>query len=196
MSNFTSTLYSYDYFLEDGLFKNLVLPDGIDKDVLIDTIMMECGEMEPVWTNPTFMQNMIGQWSLKWYGTFEKWIKGITTDYEPLYNYDRYEDVNEKHDNMIKTDSSSISKTVGENEKSAFDSNKYTPHDKSTTNGDIKDLSNNSDNGTFERKAHMYGNIGVTTSSALLKEFLDISEWNVYNHIKDLFMQDFCIMIY
>ena len=196
MSEFTSTLYSYDYYLDDGLFKNMVLPNGIDKDVLIDTIMMECGEMQPVWTNPGFMQMMIGQWSVKWYGTFEKWIKGITTEYEPLYNYDRYEDVDEKHDNAIKTHTTSKSKTVGENEKSAYDTNNYTPHDKSTSNGDISDTSDNSDSGTFERKAHMYGNIGVTTSSALLKEFLDISEWNIYNHIKDLFMQDFCIMIY
>lgn len=43
---------------------------------------------------------------------------------------------------------------------------------------------------------HLYGNIGVTTSSALLKEYLDISEWSFYDHIADLYAEELLIMIY
>lgn len=180
MSDFTSTLYSYDYYLEDGLFKNLVLPDGIDKDVLIYVIMTECGEMQPVWTNPDFMQDMIGLWSGKWYDTFEKWADALAIDYDPLNNYDRTE---EWTDELYHSAGGSA-----ETNKSAYDSSTLTPYDKVTTN--------DSGNSFDTRKGHVFGNIGVTTSQQMLQAQLDIVAWNIYEHIKDLFMQDFCIMIY
>ena len=60
MSNFKSTLLSYHRYLDDGLFKNLLVPEGIDSQILIQIILKECGEMTPVWTDPVFMQDMIG----------------------------------------------------------------------------------------------------------------------------------------
>ena len=196
MSDFKSTLHSYDYYLTDGLFKNLVIPDGLDRDTLIYCIMSECGEMQPVWTDPEFMQEMIGAWSKKWAHTFERWLKALETDYAPLNNYDRYEDVDEEHDNNIKSDSSSKSKNTVDTSKSAYDSQMYQPYDNVSTNGSMDDSSKSNDAGTFKRRAHMYGNIGVTTSQQMLEAEYDVAKWNIYEHIKDLFMQDFCIMIY
>ena len=40
------------------------------------------------------------------------------------------------------------------------------------------------------------GNIGVTTSQMMLQSELDIARWNLYEHIADLFCQEFCIMVY
>ncbi|MBO4695607.1 MAG: hypothetical protein J5656_06830 [Clostridia bacterium] len=45
-------------------------------------------------------------------------------------------------------------------------------------------------------RGHLYGNIGVTTSSALLKEYLDISEWSFYDHVADLYAEELLLMIY
>ena len=59
MSNFKATIYGFDYYLDGGLFKNLTLPEGIDKDTLIYVIMSECGEMAPVWTNAEYMQELL-----------------------------------------------------------------------------------------------------------------------------------------
>ena len=44
--------------------------------------------------------------------------------------------------------------------------------------------------------AHLYGNIGVTTSAQLLKEFLDVERFNIYEQIADLFVDEFCVMVY
>ena len=184
MSNFRSTILAYDLFLEDGLFKNLVVPDGIDKQTLIDTILLECGEMTPVWTDPFFMQNMIGTWSQKWQHTFERWIKALETDYEPLNNYDRTEEW------TTDTKSNVNSNTTAETDKSAYDSASFTPYDKATGK------STDDATGNEVRKGRAYGNIGVTTSQQMLQAEYDVARWNIYEHIKDLFMQDFCIMIY
>lgn len=46
------------------------------------------------------------------------------------------------------------------------------------------------------RKLRAYGNIGVTTSQNMLRSELDISLWNLYDHMSDLFADDFLIRVY
>lgn len=41
-----------------------------------------------------------------------------------------------------------------------------------------------------------FGNIGVTTSQQMLQAELDIDAWNVYEHITDLFIDEFCVLLY
>ena len=43
---------------------------------------------------------------------------------------------------------------------------------------------------------HMYGNIGVTTSQQMLEAEMQVAEWNLYQHITDLFLQAFTIPVY
>lgn len=52
------------------------------------------------------------------------------------------------------------------------------------------------DNYTNIHKARLFGNIGVTTSQQMLQSELDIARWNLYEHIADLFCEEFCIMVY
>lgn len=184
MSDFTSTLLSYHYYLEDGLFKELELPDGIDKDVLVNSIMLECGEMQPVWTNPDFMQRMIGTWGQKWYHTFEKWITALSIEYNPLENYDRIEEWTDTNGGTVSADS-----TTGSS-RSAYDSATLTPYDS------VKYDNTDTIDTEAVHDGRIHGNIGVTTSQQMLEAELKVAEWNIYEHIKDLFMQDFCIMIY
>ena len=184
MSSFKSTIWAYDYYLEDGLFKNAVFPTGIDPDIVHDVIMAECGEMQPLFTDADFMQNMIGVWSQKWAHTFERWVAALAEEYDPLHNYDRHEDITDTHYNTI-TNTGDI-----QGQRSAFDASTFQPHDKTINN------LTNKDNGNVTREAHLYGNIGVTTSQQMLRDELSVAEWNIYEHIKDLFMQEFCIMIY
>lgn len=42
----------------------------------------------------------------------------------------------------------------------------------------------------------IHGNIGVTTSQQMLESELKLQYWNLYNKISNLFMKEFCIMIY
>ena len=56
--------------------------------------------------------------------------------------------------------------------------------------------------GTYEKETaydtelRRSGNIGVTTSQQMLQSEFDIARWNMYEHIADLFCQEFCIMVY
>lgn len=188
MSDFTSTIYAYHNYLEDGLFKNMTMPTGIDSDILIEAILSRCGEMCPIWTDPDFMQEMIGVWSEKWERTFEKWLSAYNATYNPIHNYDRHEDL----DGWDVSHSSGTDGTEIVNTRSAYNSSNYTPHDKSNVGG-----STTSDfNSSYDHNTHMYGNIGVTTTQQMLDAEYKIALWNIYENITDVFMQEFCIMLY
>lgn len=144
-----------------SLFDFMSLPAGIDKDNLIDNILMECGEFEVLYSDPEFNRSAIGTWSTKHYRTFEKWITALNIEYNPLENYDRFEDYKDTgtENSNTKNIGTSTEKTTGstnntgsysenedvtenidndvdstvENTVSAFDSDSYQPADKSDT---------------------------------------------------------------
>lgn len=94
MSSAKITLFTFANYLNqhnDDLFKLLTVPSGIDKDVLTENILLRGGEFEVLYSDPIFMQNAIGAWSRKWQRTMQKWIDALSIDYNPLENYDRYE---------------------------------------------------------------------------------------------------------
>lgn len=47
-----------------------------------------------------------------------------------------------------------------------------------------------------QHSAHLFGNIGVTTSQQMLEAELNIATWNLYEHISDIFIDEFCILVY
>lgn len=77
---------------DQTLFDLLELPDLIDKETVVDNILLQGGEFEVVYADPEFMRNAIGMWGRKHYYTFEKWATAQALTYNPLENYDRIED--------------------------------------------------------------------------------------------------------
>lgn len=104
--------------------------------------------------------------------------------------------------------------TKTENEVSAYDSSSYQPHDKSDTDydsyksstsvGDTKEdvsikgntKSNGTEDETSKHIGRIHGNIGVLTSQSMLESELQIAEWNIYEHITDIFLSEYVIPIY
>ena len=207
---------NYMESMNDDLFKYLSLPSGINKQTLVNNILLRGGEFESLYGDPYFLQNMIGVWSEKWQRTFTKWMQALSINYDPLYNYDRheiYKDIRSENESNNRTESAtttdkSTSSGSGstENQVSAYDSATYSPHNKSTSSssGTNDSTATSNASGTNKRTlgetvshdAHLYGNIGVTTSQQMLKDELDINEWNVYEHITDLFLNEFSIYVY
>lgn len=129
-----------------SVFDLLSLPEGIEKDNVVDNIILECGEFETLYSEPYFMRSAIGVWSNKHYRTFEKWIAALNIEYNPLENYDRQEDWTDTGDENTKvkftddttteTDSSTTSEGSSnqngntEDLVSAFDSDSYQESEK------------------------------------------------------------------
>lgn len=184
------------------VFANMVLPDGIDREILIDTIILKGGEFEPVWMNPDFLKTSIGSWSRKWYKTFEKWHTVLNINYEPLYNYDRYEEYEDNRTETAEGHDTSVSTGSGEtdNGRSAYNAGAdYKKHDNAKVSSEGRNSSDSSTDvvGKVTHKAHLYGNIGTTRSQEMVSDEIHLrGEFNVYELIADVFIKEFCIMIY
>ena len=236
----TVGFYQYMNAYNNDLFGLLNLPPGIDKDTLVNNIMLRGGEFEVVYSNPDFYKSAIGLWSNKHYRTFEKWINALNIDYNPLENYDRME---EWSDSGLRTNTGTVSdsgirkntgtqstessgkdnfkgsgNSTSSDEISAYNSNSFQNDKKNTTNSSNSSETNKTANDTrtdnlsesnsntrtdnlsektnSDRKGRAHGNIGVTTSQQMLQSELDIAKWNIYEQITDLFLSEFCIMVY
>lgn len=236
----TVGFYQYMNAYNNDLFGLLNLPPGIDKDTLVNNIMLRGGEFEVVYSNPDFYKSAIGLWSNKHYRTFEKWINALNIDYNPLENYDRMEEWSDvgSRTNTGTVSDSGIRKNTGtqstessgkdnfketgnstsSDEISAYNSNSFQNDKKNTTNSSNSSETNKTANDTrtdnlsesnsntrtdnlsektnSDRKGRAHGNIGVTTSQQMLQSELDIAKWNIYEQITDLFLSEFCIMVY
>lgn len=195
-----------------SLFDDLILPDGIDKQILIDNILLEGGEFEVLYSNPYSMRKFIGIWSNKYNWTFEKWIKALSIDYNPLENYDRMEEWTDKSNAASSGSSHSENSNVSTTSVSSTTDYKVNTYDDDTLHEKSQDVSVDSGNGTVtiendvsssgnnkvdsEHKGRLHGNIGVTTSQQMLQSELELAKWNLYQHITDLFIKEFCLMIY
>ena len=296
------------YNYRNDIFNELVLPSGIDADLFKQSLLMKGGEFEVLYPDPDFLKYSIKIWSSKWFRTFSEWLRGTEQRWNPIYNYDRFEesrnenrkefdskttadysdqrkvdlddtrtadltekrtadledenikyltdkrtaDLNEKttFDNADTT--TQTDQMTTEHQVAAYDSSSYSPSSKdivnngqstidhtgdvtnATTGTDINEHSGTdtikhtgtdttehtgtdimkhtgtdntarkgtlSDNTGSEQthdihEAHLYGNIGVTTSAAMLKEFYDVSSWSLYDHMSDVFISELLIPVY
>lgn len=210
-----SLLGMYGYFAEknEDLFEYLVLPEGMDKETFTDTLFLDYGERAVLYSNPDMLQRMIGTWSSKWSLELSRIAKTLLEDYEPLWNIDRYEDVTDKTaDKATENISGTLSATNGttnaqtiENTTSAYNSSQYEPDNKSQVNGsgseNISQTSGSSKGNKFDRDfehdGHYFGNGGVTSSQALVREEISLREkYNLYHEACKLFSDDLLLYIY
>ena len=193
---------AYQFFNNagDDLFKNLSLPEGIDKDTLTSNILLQGGEFEVQHADPFFIQSAIQIWSSVYHDTFTRWVSALDIEYAPLENYDHIEHWTDEVDGTGSSRSTGTLDTTQNNEttKSAYDSSSYQPYDnvRTTNDTDSTDNTNTTMSNDSEHNGRVHGNIGVTTSQQMLTQELDMGYWNLYERITQLFLQEFVIPVY
>lgn len=182
------------YFLNQGenrtLFDLLNLPETLDKDTLVENIMLQGSDFETLYSDPEFMRAAIGSWSNKWQRTFIKWAAALEIEYEPLENYDRIEDwddtlnsgkkssarrdsgntrtFNNQDKRTLDTENKRTLDTdiTEEQEVSAFDASTYQPSGKNTTSNDGTDTMNNTGTDTVDYSGTIKDDYGEGTSGS------------------------------
>lgn len=94
-------LYQYD----NTIFDNLHLPvlmSADDKATLVNNLLIECAELETLYTDPDVMKWMIGIWSTKELPTWTRIYAAAQAEYDPIENYNRYEESTETLDGTRK----------------------------------------------------------------------------------------------
>lgn len=200
MSTMMMTIYGANEYLKkhanQSIFDLLVLPAGIDKELLCDQIILRSGEFEVLYSNLGFLREAIGVWARTYARTFERWVLALNTEYNPLENYDRIEEWHTDNDFENHTYNHGYVTGNLTNNVSAYDVDTFQPHDQSTSRDDTDMRADNDGEGHEGKTGRAHGNIGVTTSQQMLESELKIAEWNLYYHIADLFIKEFCIPVY
>lgn len=179
------------YRIRPDIFASMVMPSvelDLNRDMVINNILMECAEYEILYTDPDFMKWAIGEWSRKEHYTWEKLWETTQFEYDPISNYDRTENWTDKRTIKAKnTPKSTIT----------YSDNGYENAGLITTqkveNGGTNESESTDD---VTRNGRAYGNIGITTTQQMIEQEREISRFNIIDMIIDSFKERFCLLIY
>lgn len=179
---------------DKGLFDDIKLYDKIDRDILIQQIIYHNWELEPMITDYFLLKSMIHNFFDMKYNDYARIYEALMSDYNPIHNYDRYEDFNEKRLNKRKDSFNGHENNVSENTVSAYNSDSYQPSDKNSENIKTDDIRQIEDDDSYTTNNHLYGNIGVTTSQQMLESEINLRlEKNLYRLIAIDFRKEFML---
>jgi len=175
-------LYKYD----NTLFDNIQLPSAIDKDVLVNNILLDCAELEVVYPNPTFMKDAIGIWSQSRLKTWNDMMNVLNVeDYKPFINLERRESGYDSQNRNLTSNGEILNKI------SAFNSNNLENKDSSTT------TAKDSGNIRNDYEHNIVGDSALFSKQNIIEQEMKLrKEFDLYKIILDEFKMKFCLLIY
>lgn len=202
MMNLNNLMKLYD----NDLFNDILLPEGIDHDTVVNTILSESALNTPMYPEHDLFKMMIQNFFRKYYNNFDRYNRAMNEEYVPNENYHKTDERNIR-DNVNKVQNldgkqvNSLNENANnENFRMAFDANDYKRTDSSTSNTTNNDTYKQNDktttdsnrNGTIITNSH--GLTGVYTNQRLVEDEVKLrSKYNVYKYISDLFYDEFMI---
>ena len=208
-------MYRYD----PKIFDKMVLPVGINRNSLIDNILVSCAELELLYADLTTLKVMIGLWSKKHLLTWEKLNNTLTLEYNPIENYDRQEewtDIGTSTEDLTMNEHSNSDSLIRGKERSSNENLRKTnafndgnvPRESITDSGSGENESTGkvsaySDTDSVRKNstasnhsARIHGNIGVTTSQQMIEAERSVVQFNMIDFITDSFKEAFCLLVY
>lgn len=82
------TLIGIHNYTNGAIWDDIELPEGLDKDILINEILRRNGEFPVVWPDADFLKIQIDFFFKKWKHNFSRWVEASNKEYEALYNVD------------------------------------------------------------------------------------------------------------
>lgn len=174
-------LYNFDGTLFDGL----VLPDQLDRDIMISTILIETSNMSVIDPSFPIMKESIRVWSQSKLRSWQKQAIVLYEDYDPFINIKRDEVRTTIQDRDLK------GTNTGKVSVAAWDASDMTDRQSndisSTDTGKI----------TTTETYHLEGDSAITDAQDVaIKEIKLRAEYEMYNIILQDFKKKFCIQVY
>lgn len=203
-------LYNYD----STIFDDFALPNSVAsrKAEFVDEILSELGQLEALYPNAEVFKRILKAWSNTRLTEWQRVETALTAEYNPIHNFDRKEDYTdtntEKETGTSNSTSSTESTANGTNEstesETAFNTESFKNRtknagtDTATSNASATNKSDNTvtRETNVKHTAHLYGNIGVTTSQQMITEELTMRRSDLESYIIDDFKHRFCLMVY
>lgn len=197
---------------DKGLWKDIVLDERLNKDILITQIVVNCSQMTPLLNTWDSFKMCSDAFFAKWSYQITKLCDTLDFQYNPIWNKDgtvKYvKNSDRENSRNVSDDYTENNDTTGNsttnNEVSAYDSSTYQPHDKDSTNySDNKDIGSKRDTDTKESEGYaenyteiQQGNIGVTTTQQMIKEEQALYDFSIYEWIVKRYRNELFIRVF
>lgn len=192
------SLYAFD----NTIFDEMVLPQGIDRQTIIDKICFDNAELSLLYIDPDTMRLLIKNWSTVQSPNWDRIAQALNAEYSPIENYDRHELWTDTGTSSTQDSTTgSTQQTTGTTRKVAGWNNdsSLTPTEGVDSNGSGSSTQQSSGSGTTSnrREGRTHGNIGVTTAQDMITQEVKLrSSITLADVISSSFRKQFCIMIY
>ena len=177
---------------DEDLFSNMVLPDGVDRDLVIDTILEKYGMQALIRPDPSYMKKHIGVWSRRKLWTWTKLYDTLNLKYNPIENTDKYEDYTDKRTTERTTSGETASTSGGtdsrtENETTSGTRNETVEHDVSAENAsyyqaDSRDTTRGSNEDSRENTARGTTSLNSSGTNSETENYSDTFTHTLHTH--------------
>lgn len=177
---------------DEDLFINLVLPEGVERDLVIETILEKYGMQALVRPDPSYMKKHIGIWSRRKLWTWAKLYNTLNLEYNPIDNTDKYEDYTDKRTTERTTSGKTASTSDGtnsrtENETTSGTRNETVDHDVSAENAsdyqpDSRDMTLGSNSDSRENTASGKTSLKSNGTNSETENYTDTFTHTLHTH--------------
>lgn len=208
-----STLMLYKY--DNTIFDAFLVPGDMDKENVINSILIETSEMSVIYPSPDSIKLAIDIWTKKNFEVWNELYKTLHYEYNPIHNYDRTEngkDVldgknvetrdltnKDEYERNLVDSGDNLNKVAAYNDGLAdssqqIGSTKYTGNS-TDTKRDTGKVDNKTDN-TNTHYLRAFGNIGVTSTQELIQSQRETVQFNLTDYIVNDYKEHFCVAVY
>lgn len=183
------------YAVDSSIFDNFAVPVNLDKDTVVENILMETAELECLIPEPSALKWAIGRWSARMVGIWSKLWQTTQYTYNPLENYDRTDTETYGraiHDANVTSGGDTVNQYTAGFDSS--DSSASTPANKSVSTLGSTVTTDTTDNSSRTLTSH--GNIGVRSSQELILQQREVEQFNIIDYIIQDFKGQFCLLVY
>lgn len=177
---------------DENLFSNMVLPEGIDRDLVIDTILEKYGMQALMRPDPSYMKKHIGVWSRRKLWTWTKLYNTLNLEYNPIDNTDKYEDYTDKRTTERTTSGETASTSGGtdsrtESETTSGTRNETVEHAVSAENAsdyqaDSRDTTRGSNEDSRENTARGTTSLNSSGTNSETENYTDTFTHTLHTH--------------
>lgn len=172
-------IYEYD----NTIFDTDAMPADIDKNVLVTTILDECGENEVRYSNPAILKIIIDAFFRSNEYKYGELVKTMQYDYDPLVNYDLTITSTRKRKNSRNLTQSGESDGSTESKVSAYDTTSYSPERLTDSDGTYKSSEDETADGEETETRTESGDNSARSTQYMINEQRQIVDFNVYKII-------------
>lgn len=176
------------------------VPDHVDRQTVIDSIIIGCAELELLYSDPDILKYIIRTWTNRELPVWEGLQETLEYKYNPIWNVEGSETMKiTRHDledrklkNVRTPDLTNRVKVAGFNEDDPEVRDEVTE-----TGKDTNDHTGTVDTTGDETRVFTRGmNLGVMTTQQLIREQRELVQFTVADFIFQSFKREFCLMVY